>query len=123
MRKIIVGLMLFVFASASHANDAEKLKSEVRQLCEKTKACTLAEMRKSLPENMQAMAEGMIEGVCASVEQNYNDVYVANSQAIYRDAVACVSSMSNLSCEALMNGEQTSACEQYNETARNYSNQ
>ena len=123
MRKIIVGLMLFVFASASHANDAEKLKSEVRQLCEKTKACTLAEMRKSLPENMQAMAEGMIEGVCASVEQNYNDVYVANSQAIYRDAVACVSSMSNLSCEALMNGEQTSACKQYNETARNYSNQ
>lgn len=94
--------------------------TEISALCEKTKSCAIAEMKKSLPPNMQEMAMGMVSQACVSIEQSY--AYLENGEHadLVDSATACMKSMSSLSCEELMDDPETQACKDYEEEAKKY---
>ncbi|MFK8018401.1 MAG: hypothetical protein AB8B86_01400 [Pseudomonadales bacterium] len=119
MRRILVASILMAIASSSWANS--EFDSAMSAMCEKTKSCAIAEMKKSLPPEMQEMAIGMAAQACTAIQQSYS--YLAQ-QAQYGDlmdsATACMKSMGNLECEALMAGPETQACKDYEKQAEKF---
>ncbi len=118
MRLVFTFVTALAVSNPAAADSA--FSTEISALCEKTKACAIAEMKKSLPPNMQEMAMGMVSQACVSIEQSY--AYLENGE--YADlvdsATACMKSMSSLSCEELMNDPETQACKDYEKEAEKY---
>ena len=88
---------------------AESLESAANDLCEKVKACSLAELK--------AMMEPILEGMCAAMSEGIQEVPVEHE--LYASAVACMRSMANLSCADFRDGSrvETPECLSYREKA------
>lgn len=117
--RIAFTLFTALILSSQAVADSE-FSAEISALCEKTKSCAIAEMKKSLPPNMQEMAIGMVSQACASIEQSY--AYLENGEhaELIESATACMKSMSSLSCEQLMGDSETQACKDYEKEAEKY---
>lgn len=77
------------------------LNGSMDELCQKMKTCALGEVKKQgLPEGMEQMMVGMMEGMCAAWVQPYS---AAIGQAgLESKAEACVESVVSQSCATLM---------------------
>lgn len=118
MRLACTLLAAFVFSSQAIAES--EFATEISALCEKTKSCAVAEMKKSLPPNMQEMAIGMVSQACASIEQSYAYLENGKHADLVDSATACMKSMSSLSCEELLDDPETQACKDYEKEAEKY---
>ncbi len=109
-------------STASFAVANSEFDAEINALCEKTKSCAIAEMKKSLPPEMQEMALGMVSQACAGIQQSYS--YLAGSEyaGLIDSATACMKSMRVKSCSDLMSGPETPECEAYEKEAEKYNN-
>ncbi|PLW66952.1 hypothetical protein [Pseudohalioglobus lutimaris] len=97
---------------------AESLESAANDLCEKVKACSLAELnQQELTPELKAMMEPILEGMCAAMSEGIQEVPVEHE--LYASAVACMRSMANLSCADFRDGSrvETPECLSYREKA------
>lgn len=119
MSRILIAGILIAITSSSWAN--KEFDVEMSALCEKTKSCAIAEMKKSLPPEMQEMAIGMAAQACTAIQQSYSYLAQQGQYAeLMSSATACMKSMSTLSCEALMDGPETQACKDYEKKAEKF---
>ena len=82
------------------------LNGSMDELCDKMKTCALGEVKKQgLPEGMEQMMVGMIEGMCATWIKPYSTAI--GEAGLEEKAEACVESVVSQSCKTLMTqGEQ-----------------
>ncbi|MEM8501341.1 MAG: hypothetical protein AAF542_25245 [Pseudomonadota bacterium] len=118
MRPTLTLLAALFFGGQALAESA--FNSEISTLCEKTKSCAVAEMKKSLPANMQEMAISMVSQACVSIEQSYAYLENGKHADLVASATACMKSMSSLSCEELLDDPETQACKDYEKEAAKY---
>lgn len=114
--KLSAGLALTLAASLPVA--AEDLVSAANDMCEKVKACSLAQIAEAdMTPEMRQMMEPMLDSMCDSMRQGVQDV--PSGHALYTPAVTCMRSMANLSCDDFMDEErvETPACKTYQEMA------
>jgi len=119
MFRLISIATLLAVLPASAAN----FKQASMALCEKVKSCAMAKMdQKEMTPQMRQMLEPMFETMCESA-RNYVDE-VATGHEMYPVAVACMNSMSNLSCEQMETLDQnaTPECAKYEAMAKKYGN-
>ena len=116
-RPLLATLFVATLSTAVPAA-ADSLESAGADLCEKVKACALAEIDKQeLTPEMKEMMEPMLETMCVGMRQGMDQVPVDHQ--LYAPAVACMRSMANLSCEQLQDGNQvqTPECAKYQDMA------
>ena len=113
--KYLLLSMLFL-STASFAE--QEFQQSMEKLCEKTMVCAKA----SLPPGMQGMAEQMMGGMCQAYDQAFKAALNPEYTGLYAAAQSCVSSMTALSCEALMDDPETPACQKYQQAAAEYQN-
>ena len=98
---------------------AEDLAQSSEALCEKVKACALAQMNEEdlTPETRQMM-QPMLDNMCANLSNQISQVPPTHPH--YAPALACMRSMENLGCEDMMSEERlhTPECEQYRQLAQ-----
>lgn len=116
---VFVPLMALTSTVAS-ADAEQQLRQELDQLCEKTKACSLEQMRQSLPPGMQHRAAEMMGGMCDAYEQAFAKGLNPQHQVLFNSASACIRSMNALSCESLLDDPETPACQKFDELASSY---
>ena len=105
-------------ASCVHADD---LESASNALCEKVKACSMAQVDEAdLTPEVRQMMEPMLENMCAAMKSNIREV--PEGHELHDPAVACMRSMAELSCEQMQSEEQaqTAACRKYEELVKSY---
>ena len=104
-------------ACLSGAAGADDLVSASNDMCEKVKACALAEVAESdMTPEMRQMMEPMLAGMCDQMRQGVNEV--PTNHQLYQPAVACMRSMAGLSCAEFRGGEvETPECLKYRELA------
>jgi hypothetical protein len=108
--------LVMLLCTASVA--ADSLESAANDLCEKVKACSLAELNEQdLTPEMKAMMEPMLENMCAAMRQGIQEVPVEHQ--MYAPAVACMRSMASLSCADFQDDSkvETRECITYREMA------
>jgi hypothetical protein len=99
-------LVLLFSANASAAG----IEAKSKQFCEKIKTCTLAQMEgQDIPPEMEEMLTPLIDKMCtemmASVDTSNSD------KSLEEEGIACMDSMTALSCDALMSGKaETKEC-------------
>ncbi len=104
--------------SPAHSNEFE---NELNAFCEKTKACAIAEMERSMPPELREMAMGMISGVCVGITQSYQSVLQSKYSELVDAATSCMKSMNKLSCEQLEESSETSECKEFERLSEKYS--
>lgn len=116
--RIASALACLVVLLTAKAAVAESLESAANDLCEKVKACSLAELnQQDLTPEMKEMMEPMLEGMCAAMRQGIQEVPVEHE--LYAPAVACLRSMASLSCADFQDESkvETPQCLAYREQA------
>lgn len=118
MRRIASITLLIGLAGGTSANS--EFETEISALCDKTKTCAIAEMKKSLPPEMQEMAMGMVSQACVGIQQSYS--YLAGSEysGLINSATACMKSMRIKSCADLMSNPETPECDAYEKEASKF---
>lgn len=114
--KLVVTLTLSTVVSLTAV--ADDLMSAANDMCEKVKACSLAQIDESdMTPEMRQMMEPMLESMCDQMRQGVQQV--PTGHAMYEPAVACMRSMANLSCEDFQDesGGDTAECKKYREIA------
>lgn len=92
-------LMLLTLPGIATANS---LTEATNTLCSKIKSCTTAQLKQQqLPPAMLQMMTAMLDESCAKTITPY--AKKATNAGLEKKAVACISSINSLSCEALMN--------------------
>ena len=102
-----------VLAWAAQAS-ADEIGDSALALCEKVKACSMAQVNEEdLTPELRQMMEPMLENMCANMQARVQAVPEGHTH--YAPAVACMDSMSALSCEQMMSSEQvvTPECREY----------
>ncbi len=87
------------------------LEAETKQFCAKIKTCTLAQIQtEQVPPEMEAMLTPMIDKMC---QEMMASVAEADTQkGAEAEAAACMTSMTALSCDAIMSGKaETTECQ------------
>ena len=113
----IVSFALLTAAAAS----ADSLEAAAMAMCEKVKACSLAQIQESdMTPEMREMMEPMLENMCNSMRAGIQEV--PSGHPLYQPAVACMRSMSQLSCEDFQTGDGmvTPECQKYQEMLEDY---
>ncbi len=103
---------------------ADDIGDAALELCEKVKACSLAQIDKEdLTPEVEAMMKPMLDGMCANMQSRV--AVVDSSHPMYDVSLRCMRSMSALSCEQMMNESPTVTpeCEEYEAAARKYGDQ
>ena len=93
---------------------ANELTDAATGLCENIKQCTLAQMGDAdLTPEMREMIEPMVNSMCDAMRAGIEEV--PTNHELYQPAVACMQSMSALSCADFQDGDkvQTEECESY----------
>lgn len=109
---------LTLSAATSLTAIADDLLSAANDMCEKVRACSLAQIAESdMTPEMRQMMEPMLDSMCEQMRQGVQQV--PSGHAMYQPAVACMRSMANLSCEDFQSESagDTPACKQYREMA------
>lgn len=108
-----------VFLASTLSVSADEITDSALALCEKVKACSMAQINEEdLTPELRQMMEPMLENMCANMQSRVQAV--PQGHALYDPAVACMDSMSTLSCEQMMDSEQalTPECSEYEKLAR-----
>lgn len=103
---------------------ANEMADAALELCEKVKACSMAEIdQEDLTPEIEAMMKPILDGMCANMQSRL--AVVDPSHPMYDVSLSCGRSMSALSCDQLMNANQvvTPECEEYEAAARKYADQ
>ena len=119
MRRVCV-LVLWMLALALPVQ-AQKMTEASLALCEKVKGCALEQLaQEEMAPEMRQMMEPMLNGMCQAVRAQITEV--PSGHPLYGPALACMESMTNLSCADLQSGEEisTPACEEYRAQAEKY---
>lgn len=110
-------IFLFVIPVSALATTVHSYADvDMRQFCEKIKSCALQQMgTEELPEGMKAIAMNAINTMCEAKVNEFTKS--SGSSLLEKKADACLESMSELSCEVLMNDEHTTpACEDFRQS-------
>ena len=102
--------LLFILILPTIAT-ATKLNKATNTLCNKIKACATAQMKQQeLPPAMLQMMTTMLDETCASTISPYADK--ATTAGLEKKAIACIESITTLSCSAVIQGtsSETSEC-------------
>ena len=102
-------------ASCVHADD---LESASNALCEKVKACSMAQVDEAdLTPEVRQMMEPMLESMCEAMRAGVQEV--PTDHQLHDPAVACMRSMAELSCADFQDEQKvvTAACEEYRKIA------
>ena len=122
MKSLKIGLYLLAIALPTAAN-ANEFAEATNALCQKTKACALETMgsQEGISPDMKAMIMQSLDGVCASIEQQFNQDMLSQHELV-GPATACMQSMSKLSCAEMeeMSEDSTKECKDYYEQAQSY---
>ncbi len=113
-KTLIAGLAL----ALSPLTFAEPMAEASQALCEKVKACSMAEIDKAdMTPEMRQMMEPMLENMCANMRAGVEEV--PEDHALYKPALACMQGMAALSCEEIrtMENSEPPACEEYRRKA------
>jgi len=116
MRSTLVILFLGIVPAVMAAD----FESQSLQLCEKIKSCALAELEgQELSADMKSMVMSSMDGMCDMMAAQYSSA--EKNTELHQQAVACMDSLSSLSCEALMEGDsRTPACIELEKRAAEY---
>ena len=98
---------------------ADSLEAAAMAMCEKVKACSLAQIQASdMTPEMREMMEPMLDNMCANMQSKVQEV--ATGHPLYQPSIACMRSMEALSCEDMQDPAlmQTPECEAYEKLAR-----
>lgn len=115
-------ILIIVLLSVSQWTVADNLAQQTMQLCEKIKSCALAELDgQELPADMKAMVISSMDGICAAMSTEFNNDNIKEYEELGKQAQACMSSLSSMSCASLMDGENdTPACKELEKRAEAY---
>ncbi len=108
------GLLFFVVGNVV----AGDLDSAAFDLCEKVKACSIAQIAEAdLTPELKQMMEPMLESVCDTMRAGVQEV--PSDHPLHGPAVDCMRSMAALSCEDFQDEQKvaTPDCRAYQETA------
>ncbi len=122
MKTPLIAAALAAFAVLPVA--ADEMADAALELCEKVKACSMAQIDKEdLTPEIEAMMKPMLDGMCANMQSRV--AVVDTSHPMYDVSLSCMSSMSELTCDQMMNENQvvTPECEEYEAAARKYADQ
>lgn len=114
--KLTAALALSVLVSIPVV--ADDLVSAANDMCEKIKACSLAQIAESdMTPEMRQMMEPMLESMCDQMRQGVQQVPAGHE--LYQPAVACMRSMASLSCEDFQSegAAETPQCKKYRDLA------
>lgn len=112
-----VGILLGVSLQL-HADD---MAESYNMMCEKMKSCAMKNMGEvDLAPDMRAMITASLEGMCVSLQQQFDGV--ASNHPLYGPAAACLKSMTGLSCDEIENMEDsaTPECAHYEKMVETY---
>jgi len=116
--RIAAGLAALLVTAVLPARAGDLEQTSVA-LCEKVKACALAQMNEEdlTPETRQMM-QPMLDNMCANIRDQISQVPTAHPH--YAPALACMQSMEALGCDDMMSEERmhTPECEQYRQLAQ-----
>ena len=93
---------------------ANELADAATELCDKIKQCTMAQINEAdMTPEMRQMMEPMINSMCDSMRAGIEEV--PTDHELYPGALACMESMSALSCTDFQDGDkvQTPECKAY----------
>lgn len=103
-----------ILATVSLHAQADHLLSAANDMCEKVKSCALAQIAESdMTPEMREMMQPMLESMCDKMRQGVQEV--PTGHAMYEPALACMRSMSRLSCADFQNeaAAETVECKKY----------
>ena len=117
--KLIIALLFLSLSQIALADDIEK---QSLQLCEKIKSCALAELEgQDMPPEVKSMMLSSMDGMCAAMATEFSNESIKGDEDLRREAKACMTSLSSMSCSELMNGEaDTPACKMLEKSAEKY---
>lgn len=119
MLKQCLCLMAFTLVAILPAR-ADDLTAASIDLCEKVKACAMAQVsEQSLTPQIREMMQPMLDNMCASIQSRISEV--PTGHAMYAPAVACMRSMEKImTCELMQDAEnmKTPECEAYEKLAQ-----
>lgn len=115
---LYLACLMFATVTAVSAPRADEITDAALSLCEKVKACAMAEMKKEeLTAEMRQMMQPMLDSMCANMQARVKSV--PSGDALYEPAVACMRSMEALSCKEMQSDKaNTPACQTYEKMAR-----
>ncbi|SON57192.1 hypothetical protein HDIA_3651 [Hartmannibacter diazotrophicus] len=121
---ILAALALLSCLPATAATASDEFATTTLQLCDKMKGCAVQQLDQAegMTEAMKAQIMQGLEMMCVGINQNFSTV--ARFHALYDPAVACMKSMTALTCEELEGdgADATEECQEYQRLADQYSN-
>ncbi|MEP4891195.1 MAG: hypothetical protein ABJV04_14305 [Aliiglaciecola sp.] len=102
----LITLSLTMMSSLTFAENIEE--ASIR-LCDHIKVCVTEQISTTdeIPPEMRAMIDGMVDNMCKSIM----DTNAVTGNAEFEEsAIACVDSITNLSCKDVESAGQTPAC-------------
>ncbi|MFX4228728.1 MAG: hypothetical protein ACFHHU_12890 [Porticoccaceae bacterium] len=120
---------LMIIAAAlmlSCVAQADSFQDEWNEYCTKIKECTMQKMGENpddMPEAMRDMVMQSMDGMCASMENQFTEAQQTEYQDIANAGAECLRSLNELTCDQMTEGQQqfeTEACQEYQEMAENH---
>ncbi|WNO08873.1 hypothetical protein [Teredinibacter sp. KSP-S5-2] len=102
-----------------HQVDTSRYDKASKDLCEKMKSCSMAEME-NVPAAMQQLLQQTLSNVCDTISANYQ-LEVAY-QDLYDQAANCMESLTQLPCEQAVEaeGNETKQCQEFQKQLEKY---
>ncbi|MBL1319525.1 MAG: hypothetical protein COA63_000500 [Methylophaga sp.] len=101
MKYILAILLLNAIQTAS----ADTIDQQSLQLCEKIKSCALAELEgHDMSADMKSMVLSSMDGMCQAMATEFSNDSIKEYDDLRKQATACMTSLSALSCPQLMDG-------------------
>ena len=122
MKVTAVCLTIIFGALTSLHTTADEFADASLALCEKIKACAIAQMgQHEITPEVRQMMQPMLDNMCNQMAMEVEAV--ASGHALYKPALACMQSMEALTCADMQSegGPQTPACKEYEKLAEKYS--
>lgn len=125
MKKLMVILAALMLPSVAVAQ-ADSFQTEWNNYCSKIKECTMQKMGENpddMPEAMRDMVMQSMEGMCASMQDQFTEAQQTEYQDIADAGAECLRSLNRLTCDQMTEGQQqfeTEACQEYQEMAENH---
>lgn len=117
LRRVCIAVLLCLALPAQ----ADKMTEASLALCEKVKECALQQLaQENFTPEMRQMMEPMLNGMCQAARAQIPEV--PTGHPLYAPALACMESMSALSCAELQGGDdiKTVECEEYRRQAEKF---
>lgn len=113
-----LALIIFILSISINTSNARDISEASNVICEKVKTCGTAQLEtQGLPPEMVVMMKAMFDGMCETMIAPY--IIKTADAGLEEKAIACLDSISSMSCEHLMEGQgnETEECEEYKQAA------